>query len=170
MSEIQQARAAPTDFGVQLLAGMGLLAHDKIDDAIVALEKARAMFPEYGGDDSPYALLAMAYEKKGDTRKQAGALLIKWTSLTETNARSARQALRPSRATRRREGRVGRARPRDVHQSVRSMPSHERLAGLARAAGDKQRVVRERAALVALGPVDRADALYQLAQAQHEVG
>jgi tetratricopeptide (TPR) repeat protein len=48
--------------------------------------------------------------------------------------------------------------------------THQRLATLARAAGDKQRVVRERAAIVALGPVDRADALYQLAQAQHEAG
>jgi Tfp pilus assembly protein PilF len=47
---------------------------------------------------------------------------------------------------------------------------HQKLAGLARAAGDKQIAVRERAAIVALGPVDRADALYQLAMAQHEAG
>ena len=51
------------------------------------LEKARAIFPEYGGDDSPYALLATRYEKKGDQRKQAD-VLAKWTSLTETNAKA----------------------------------------------------------------------------------
>src|SRR5262249_41572022 len=47
---------------------------------------------------------------------------------------------------------------------------HQRLATLAKAAGDKQRAVRERAAIVALAPVDRADAYYQLAQAQHDAG
>jgi Tfp pilus assembly protein PilF len=48
--------------------------------------------------------------------------------------------------------------------------THARLAALAKAAGNKQAAVRERAAIVALGPVDRADALYQLAQAQHDAG
>jgi tetratricopeptide (TPR) repeat protein len=47
---------------------------------------------------------------------------------------------------------------------------HERLATLAKAAGEKQVVVRERAAIVALGPADRTEALYQLAQAQHDAG
>src|SRR5207237_1008695 len=85
VEQVQQAIAkAPNDFGVQLLGGMALLAHDKVDEAIPVLEKARSMFPEYGGADSPYALLAAAYEKKGDKRKQADVLL-QWTSLTETN-------------------------------------------------------------------------------------
>ena len=35
-------------------------------------------------------------------------------------------------------------------------------------AGDKQLAVRERSAIVALAPADRADAYYQLALAQHE--
>jgi Tfp pilus assembly protein PilF len=48
--------------------------------------------------------------------------------------------------------------------------THQRLAELARTAGDKQLAVRERAAIVALGPVDKADALYQLARAQHDAG
>jgi Tfp pilus assembly protein PilF len=47
---------------------------------------------------------------------------------------------------------------------------HKRLADLAHAAGDKQRVVRERSAIVALGPADKAEAYYQLALAQHEAG
>jgi Tfp pilus assembly protein PilF len=50
------------------------------------------------------------------------------------------------------------------------LATHERLATLSQEAGDKLRVVRERLAIVALAPVDRADALYQLALAQHEVG
>jgi len=47
---------------------------------------------------------------------------------------------------------------------------HERLADLYKGLGDRARVVRERKAIVALAPVDRASALYQLALAQHEAG
>jgi Tfp pilus assembly protein PilF len=46
--------------------------------------------------------------------------------------------------------------------------AHKRLAELARTAGDKALAVRERAAIVALAPADKADAYYQLALAQHE--
>ncbi len=164
----QAAKSAPDDFGVQLLAGMGLIAHDQVDKAIPLLERARDIFPEYGGDDSPYAALAAAYEKKGDKRKQADAL-TQWTARTETNykalvtlsglleqlgdARGAADAL---------------DRAMFVNPFEPSM--HQKLAELSRAAGDKQIAVRERAAIVALGPVDRADALYQLALAQHEAG
>src|SRR5215469_5295020 len=65
----QMGASSPNDFGVQLLVGAGLLAQNRVDEAIPFLEHARDMFPEYGGDDSPYALLAKAYEQKGDTRK-----------------------------------------------------------------------------------------------------
>ena len=44
------------------------------------------------------------------------------------------------------------------------------LADLYRAVGTKEQVVRERMAVVALGPVDKADALYQLAQAHFDAG
>jgi cellulose synthase operon protein C len=47
---------------------------------------------------------------------------------------------------------------------------HERMATLFRQAGDKQKVVRERRALVGLNPVDRAGAWYRLAVAQDEAG
>ena len=36
--------------------------------AIVELKKAKEMFPEYAQSDGPYALLARAYEMKGDKR------------------------------------------------------------------------------------------------------
>jgi tetratricopeptide (TPR) repeat protein len=169
VEQVQQAVAkAPNDFGVQLLGGMALLAHDKVDEAIPVLEKARSMFPEYGGADSPYALLAAAYEKKGDKRKQAD-MLLQWTSLTETNFKALTelsdllQSLGDSKG-------AADALDRAMFINPFDMAMHVRLAELARAAGDKQRTVRERAAIVALGPVDKADALYQLAQAQHDAG
>ncbi len=59
------AKKAPNDFGLQLSAGIAMLEHEQVDRAIPYLQRARELFPEYGGDDSPYALLAAAYEKKG---------------------------------------------------------------------------------------------------------
>jgi tetratricopeptide (TPR) repeat protein len=169
VEELQQAaKASPDNFGAQLLAGMGLLSKDRVDDAIPLLEKARAMFPEYGGDDSPYALLATAYEKKGDKRKQAD-VLTKWTSLTETNAKALIQLADVSEGLGDSRGAAD-ALDRAMFLTPFDMAMHRRLAGLARAAGDKATVVRERAAIVALGPVDKADALYELALAQHEAG
>jgi tetratricopeptide (TPR) repeat protein len=169
-AEQLQALAArsPNDFGVQLLAGAGMLGHDRVDEAIVLLEKARTMFPEYGGDDSPYALLAVAYEKKGDARKEADALQ-QWMSLTETNGKA---LLKLADVLEKLGDMKGASDALDRAMFVNPFePSiHQRAATLAKAAGDKQRAVRERAAIVALGPVDRADAYYQLAQAQHEAG
>jgi tetratricopeptide (TPR) repeat protein len=158
----------PNDFGVQLLAGAGLLGHNEVDKAIPLLEKARSMFPEYGGDDSPYALLSTAYEKKGDQRKQAD-VLTRWMMLTETNTKALMkladllQALGDARG-------AADALDRAMFVNPFDLATHVRLAELSRAAGDKRLVVRERTAIVALGPVDRADALYQLALAQHDAG
>jgi tetratricopeptide (TPR) repeat protein len=169
VDELQQAAAkAPNDFGVQLLAGAGLLAHDEVDQAIPLLEQARSLFPEYGGDDSPYALLSAAYEKKGDKRKQAD-VLTKWTSLTETNSKALftladlLESLGDPRG-------AADALDRTMYINPFDMATHQRLATLSQEAGDLHRVVREREAIVALGPVDKADALYQLAAAQHAIG
>jgi tetratricopeptide (TPR) repeat protein len=167
--EIEAAiKAAPNDFRTQLLGGAQLLNHNEVDKAIPVLEHAQTMFPEYGGDDSPYALLATAYEKKGQTQKEAEAL-TKWMTLTETNADAllkladVQQKLGNSAA-------AADALDRLLYVNPFDIALHQRLADLAKAAGDKQRNVRERMAIVALAPVDRAEAYYQLALAQHEAG
>jgi tetratricopeptide (TPR) repeat protein len=164
----QAAQKAPNDFGVQLLVGMGLVAHNDVDKAIPHLEKARDMFPEYGGNDSPYAVLASAYEKKGDQRKEAD-VLTKWTSLTETNAKALVRLADLLEKLGDPKGAAD-ALDRAIFVNPFDMAMHQRLAELSSAAGDKARTVREREAIVAMGPVDRAEALYQLAQAQHDMG
>ncbi len=164
----QMAKSAPTDFGTQLLAGMALLAHGQADRAIPLLERARDIFPEYGGDDSPYAALANAYESKGDKQKQAEAL-TQWTSRTETNFKA---LVKLSGLLEQLGDAHGAADALDRAMFINPFDPlmHQKLAELASAAGDKHIAVRERAAIVALGPVDRADALYRLALAQHEAG
>jgi len=47
---------------------------------------------------------------------------------------------------------------------------HQQLADLNARVGDQEGAVRERAAVVALGPPDRAEALYLLAVAQRDAG
>jgi Flp pilus assembly protein TadD len=47
---------------------------------------------------------------------------------------------------------------------------HEKLATLAGATGQKQLVIRERRALVALDPVDKVNAYYELALAYFDAG
>jgi cellulose synthase operon protein C len=169
VSDLEQAAAkAPNNFGIQIGAGAGLLVHGDVDAAIPLLEKARALFPEYGGDDSPYALLSAAYQQKGDKRKQADVLAT-WSTLTETNSKvllalaSVLDSLGDVR------GAAG-ALDRAMFINPFDMAMHQRLALLAERAGDKPMVVRERLAVVALSPVDRADAFYRLAVAQHAVG
>ena len=162
----RMAADAPNDFGIQLLAGAGLLGKNQVDDAILLLERARAIFPEYGGDDSPYALLSVAYEKKGDAKKQA-EVLTKWTSLTETNSKALMKLADILQTSGDAKGAAD-ALDRAMFVNPFDPDTHKRLADLARTAGDKQLAVRERAAIVALAPADKADAYYQLALAQHE--
>ncbi len=50
------------------------------------------------------------------------------------------------------------------------MEVHERLADLSTRLGDDAAAIRERQAVLALDPVDRAEALYQLALAYYESG
>ena len=47
---------------------------------------------------------------------------------------------------------------------------HEQLASLYQALGNKPGAIRERLAVVALAPADKAEAFYQLAFAYHDAG
>jgi tetratricopeptide (TPR) repeat protein len=65
---------------------------------------------------------------------------------------------------------AARALDRSMYIYPYNIASHEKLAELAAKANDKKMVVRERRAVVALKPVDLAEAYYQLAFALHENG
>jgi tetratricopeptide (TPR) repeat protein len=145
-----------------------LLDSNKVDAAIPLLEKAKAMFPGYAGGDSPYAMLAHAHQLRGEAR-QAAAELATLTSINE-EAYTANVALSGMLDT------LGDARgseaalERTLWISPFDPAVHERLARVATGVGDRALVVQERRALVALDPVDRVEALYQLALAYAEAG
>jgi tetratricopeptide (TPR) repeat protein len=165
---LRRAAASPNDFGVQLMVGAALVAQNNLDAAIAPLEKARMLFPEYGGDNSSYALLADIYTKKGDDRKAAD-MLTKWVTLTETNYKGLLQLATLLEKLADLKGAAD-AVDRAMYINPFDIALHKHLADLYRAVGTPQQVVRERMAVVALGPVDKADALTQLAQAHYDAG
>ncbi len=157
-----------SDFLGLLRAGHLLVEAGKDAEAAPLLERAQKIFPEYASSDSPYALLAKIYTKRGE-RKRALAEMLAMTEQAESDyATLLEQA--------------------DLQESVGDVPGaaasleraifvypfdpaiHKQLADHFEKLGQTAKVIRERAAIVALNPVDRAEAIYQLALAYQRAG
>ncbi len=156
------------DYAVQLLMAQQLIKDKKYDEALPFLQRAKALFPEYAGGDSPYALLAQIYRQKGDLTK-AVAELEALTALNETDYDANLQLAEILESTGNMAG-AANALDRAVYIYPMQPVLHTKLAELYKKTGALKKVVRERQALLALNPVDRAEALYQLALAYHEAG
>jgi tetratricopeptide (TPR) repeat protein len=160
--------AEPGDFRAQLMTGRTLYEAERYEEAIESLDRAKRLFPEYAGAGSPYWFLARSYKALGRPRlaiqelteliaRNAGyyeailelALLLEGAGDLEGSAAALEQVM-------------------FVYPLELSL--HERLAELYARMGEPERAVRERKAVLALQPVDRAEALYQLALAQFEAG
>jgi tetratricopeptide (TPR) repeat protein len=165
---VRRARADTTDFVTQLAAGRALAGERKANEATPFLQRAESLFPQYAAEDSPYHLLAKINEEQGHLA-EAVSQLSKLTTLNE----SAYQANLEEGALRERLSDftgAALALERAIYISPVEAPVHARLAGLYRRTGEKRKAVRERQAVLALDPVDRADALYQLAAAYYDAG
>jgi tetratricopeptide (TPR) repeat protein len=138
------------------------------DAAITLLSIAQTAFPQYEGDDSPTWYLAQIYLKRGDTKHAAEEL----KQLVAANEANYAAQLALADALQKLEDTKGAASAlaSALYINPFELPVHQRLAELAKASGDTKMVVRERRAVVALGPVDRPEALYQLALAYREAG
>ncbi|MBW3554595.1 MAG: tetratricopeptide repeat protein [Gemmatimonadetes bacterium] len=161
------ARARPDDLAAQLAAGQALVRAGRGARAEPFLERARALFPDMTGPGSPDALLAEIRLAGGDTAGAAEALQ-RLTTRDETalaaNLQLAAVLERSDPAS------AAAALDRAIHIHPFDPETHRRLAELAVALDRPQLEVRERRALVALRPVDRAGALYRLALAQRRAG
>jgi cellulose synthase operon protein C len=148
--------------------GRELLDGGKVDEAIVELKKAKEMFPEYAQSDGPYALLARAYEMKGDksaaTAELQAMTLINEEAFAENMAAATAMVELGNRA-----GALA-ALDRAVWINPFDRDAHTRLAELAAQMSERRIAVRERRALLALDPTDRVEALYQLALAYADAG
>ena len=130
--------------------------------------KIRVLAPNVAINDGPHELLASIHLKNGALR-QAADELVRHTLLDdsdyEANLELAGLLTRLGDSTG-----ASRALERAIYISPYDPAVHLTLAGLYAAAGQRGKAVRERRAVVALDPVDRPEALYQLAVALRDAG
>ncbi len=140
----------------------------ELEAALTHLERAKSLFPEYAGPASPYWFLAETYRRLGESERAAAEL----EALTAINERhySANLELAELRELAGDAAGAAAALERAIYVYPYEMALHERLAALYTRLGDGDRAIRERRAVLALDPVDRAEALYQLARAYFESG
>ena len=156
------------DFLGQLGRGRALFADGKLEAAVPYLERAKALFPQYVEGDSPYWLLAQIHGANG-RRREAAAELATLTGMSETNY-AANVRLAALLDTLGDHAGAAAALERALYIHPYEAAVHDRLANLYARLGDHRRAVRERRAIVALAPVDRAEAFYQLALAYSRAG
>jgi tetratricopeptide (TPR) repeat protein len=162
------ANASPHSYRIQMLAAEALAKAGQPDAAIPLLERARDLFPEYGGGDGPYAGLAQLYAAKGDSGKAADAL-AQYVLHNETDY-EAHLELARFRTAAGDKARAADALDRSIYINPFDVSVHQELASLYEALGNKPGAVRERRAVVALAPADKAEAFYLLARAYHDAG
>jgi tetratricopeptide (TPR) repeat protein len=165
---LAQANASPRSYRIQMLAAVTLAKAGQADAAIALLERARDLFPEYGGGDGPYAGLAQLYAAKGDSKRAAEAL-SQYVLHNETDYAAHLELARLRTASGDAAGAAD-ALDRALYIDPYDIAVHQQLAELFHGLGDRAKTVRERRAVVALVPADRSEAWYQLALAQHEAG
>ena len=155
-------------FVTTMQAGVALLERAKRDSAMMMFERARAMFPEYGGSDGPSWYIAKMERDAGNI-PAALASVSQVTTRNETawDANMLEADLREKTGD---DPGAMKALERLIWIFPYDVTIHTRLATLAAKHGDHVRSVRERRAIVALDPADPLDARYELARAMVDSG
>jgi tetratricopeptide (TPR) repeat protein len=168
VDQVTAETLVPDKYFLQLKLGILLLEQGKLDLAELFLEKAQHLFPEYAGGDSSYWLLAAVYLQQGK-HEQAEQQLA---SMIAINAEHYDAHLQLAKLRAKRGAHAAAAAALDA--AIYIFPyDHDLHAALARhqaSLGVWDRVARERRALLALDPVDKAEAHYQLAFAYDAAG
>jgi tetratricopeptide (TPR) repeat protein len=163
-----RAPAVDGEYTKNLARGIAAFEAKNYDEAIPALEKAKSLFPEDASGQSPYWILAQVYKAKGNARAEAAEL----TAMTLRNEDHYAANVELASVLEQLGDTAGAAAALDraIYISPYEASQHVRLATFYSRLGNKAKAVRERQAVVALNPVDRAEALYQLALAYYEAG
>ncbi|HUF25496.1 MAG TPA: tetratricopeptide repeat protein [Gemmatimonadaceae bacterium] len=138
------------------------------EEAIAAFERAKAMFPEYAGEGSSYRALAAVHKTRRVVRRAASEL----QALTDIDGANHGALMELAAMLEQLGDSSGAAAALDraIYLNPFEIPVHERLATLYAATGDRAKAVRERRAVLALDPVDRPAALFELALAHWQAG
>jgi tetratricopeptide (TPR) repeat protein len=141
---------------------------ERFAEAITEAERARAVFPEYAAPNGPYRILHAAYVKTNNKDKAIEALRAQ-TLLNERDYEG-NMLLAELLETQGDRAGAAEALERAIYIYPYDVKHHDRLAQHYTALKQFPKVVRERRALLALNPVNRADALYRLALAYSDAG
>jgi tetratricopeptide (TPR) repeat protein len=165
---VTRATEVPDNYYDQLNLGSLLLQQGNLELAELFLDKAQQMFPQYAGDDSSYWLLATLYLQQ-DKYQQAEQQLADMTAINAEHY-AAHWRLAELRAQRGDHAAAAAALEAANYIFPYDLELHEALAGHLASEGLWDAVARERRALLALDPVDKAEAHYQLAYAYERAG
>ncbi|MGW8264990.1 MAG: tetratricopeptide repeat protein [Longimicrobiales bacterium] len=158
----------PGSFIFRLALGKALFEEEQLEGAEEELRAALRLFPEYGGPDSPYLYLAHIHRRRGDLARAAQALQQLGglnESLYAVAAEEAELRMELGQPTA-----AARALEKVVEIAPFSVEPHQVLAELYAETGNPEGAVLERRAILALDPVDRADAHYRLAVSLADAG
>lgn len=160
----ERAKGDAGDFLAHALLGRILFSEKRPAEAVKHLERARDLWPESAGDESPYWPLAQIKRDKGDL---AGAAeeLKKLVARNESHEQANLELAALLEKLGDDQGAAA-ALDRVVYIYPLDPKLFQRDAALQARRGDKAAAVRARRALVALEPVDKAEAYYQLALAE----
>ncbi len=160
--------AVPERYFDQIRLGISLYEKGDLELAELFLKRAQQLFPEYAGGDSSYWMLAALYQQQN---KPAAAeeQLARMTSINAEHYPAQRQ-LAKLRAARGDYAGAAEALQAAIYIYPYDPDLHEELAGHLERLERWQAAARERRALLALDPVDRAEAHYRLARAYQHAG
>jgi tetratricopeptide (TPR) repeat protein len=160
--------ALPDKYFDQLKLGQLLYEQGNLKLAELFLQKAQQLFPGYAGDDSSYWLLASLYLQQ-ERYPLAEAQLEQLIAINAEHY-PAQLELAKLRAQRGDKAAAAEALDGAVYIYPYDPALYQDLAGYQAALDNWERVARARRALLALDPVDKAEAHYQLAYAYERTG
>lgn len=167
-NQVDQETAVPDTYFDQLDVGKLLYAKGDLASAETFLKRAQQLFPDYAGGDSSYWILAGLYKKQGKLELAAGQL----EKMIDINAEhyQAHVQLATLRAELGEIAGAAEVLERAIYIYPFDLGLHQHLASYQTRLGLWDKVARERRAVLALDPVDKAEAYFQLAHAYEQAG
>ncbi len=146
----------------RLQQGYEALNRQDYDDAETRLREALDIYPDYIGPENPYQGLAEVYRARGEQARLV-AILERFLNVSEYGAAEARE-LADLYEQRGEADQAIAYLERSFEVEPYDLPAHDRLATLYEARGRDARAAEARRAILALHPVDKAQAYYDLAR------
>jgi tetratricopeptide (TPR) repeat protein len=162
------AEQFPNDYQVQMNAAAAAWNAEDMARAEMFLLRAQALIPEYAGDDSPYWYLADIYQRRDDIEK-ASDQLARMVAINADHYQAHVMLGRMLNALGKKQE-AAEILARAVYIYPYDPPLHEELAALYEDMQNWPRAARARESVLALEPVDMAEAHYRLAFAHARAG